>query len=174
MRTLFSNSLFALVFAIAAVCGGYAQTGDTANVTEPDTSAVKVVEKQSPANAPAMSEIRGVKLGMTADEVIKILGKPESKDEQGIYFKLSNGEALQLALDGEKKVTTFSMMYVGKGAKAPELTAVFGGDVKPDSESDGNVFKRVRYPELGIWVAYSRIGDGDNPMTTVTIQKIRQ
>ena len=120
-----------------------------------------------------MLEIKGVKIGMTADEAIDKLGKPMSRDAAGMYFELSNGQAMQLALDDKKHVATLSMIYNGKKAGAPDFAEVFGKAVEPDENENGTIFKRVRYSDLGIWVAYSRIGDKDNPMTTVTIQKIR-
>lgn len=119
-----------------------------------------------------MSELKGVKIGMDADEVIEKLGKPETSDAAGMYFELSKGEAMQLALDN-KKVITMSMFYNGKGSNAPKFADVFGSTVQPEKQENGSVFKRIRYPELGIWVAYSRIGEDDDSMTTVTIQKIR-
>ena len=38
---------------------------------------------------------------------------------------------------------------------------------------NGIVYKLVRYPSAGFWVAYSRLNAGGDPLTTITIQKLR-
>ncbi|MDT4951929.1 MAG: hypothetical protein QOJ02_67 [Acidobacteriota bacterium] len=41
------------------------------------------------------------------------------------------------------------------------------------AEADGSIRKLVRYLKVGYWVSYNHVG-GDEPMTTVTMQKIKQ
>jgi hypothetical protein len=41
------------------------------------------------------------------------------------------------------------------------------------AEADGSIRKLVRYLKAGYWVSYNHVG-GDEPMTTVTMQKIKQ
>lgn len=47
--------------------------------------------------------------------------------------------------------------------------AVLGEDAAADA--DGRIYKLVRYPELGYWVAYSRT-TGDAPVVSVTMNKM--
>ena len=169
------SSLWLTIVAFAVLAFGpavYAQTGETPP-SEPESPSETSAATAS-APAPAMIEIRGVKIGMSADEVVDKLGKPETSDAGSMYFDLSDGQAMQLVVDDKKLVSTLSMMYHGKNSDAPEFADVFGSGVAPDKNDGGSIFKRIRYSDLGIWIAYSRIGDKDNPMTTVTIQKIRQ
>lgn len=62
-----------------------------------------------------------------------------------------------------------SINYV-KDRSAPTAVTVLGEEVQ--AQTDGSVYKLVRYPEAGYWVAYSRTA-GDSPLVTVTIQQIR-
>jgi hypothetical protein len=88
-----------------------------------------------------------------------------------MYYVFDNGESMQLGLGADEKVTMVAAIYSGKDAAAPELNEVFGADAaKPDTS--GKIYKRVRYPDAGYWVAYSRLNLDAGPMTTVTIQKI--
>ena len=171
LHGLHRDGVAAFLFGILALApAAYGQTAETPTDPErPDGTSVAAV----PVSAPAMTEIMGIKIGTSADEAVDKLGKPENKDATGMYFDLPDGQAMQLVLDDKKQVTTLSMIYTGKDADAPEFAEVFGTSVEAPKGESGSIFKRIRYSDLGIWVAYSRIGDKDNPMTTVTIQKIR-
>ena len=160
---------FALLVAGSAI-------GQTAEqpVTEPVAAALKpkAAPVKNGAAAPMVADLKGVKIGMTADEVEKVLGDADSKDATSLYFDLKNGESMQMQLGADKKVTMMAAIYTGSNAKAPEITAVLGPDAAAEPGEDGRIYKLVRYPDAGYWVAYSRINASGNPMTTVTITKI--
>ena len=122
--------------------------------------------------SPVVSDLNGVTLGMTADDVTEKLGKPDVGDDSGMFYTLSNDESLQLRLDQDKKVSMIAAIYSGKGAKAPEAADVFGPDGAVTPDTDGKLYKMVRYPKAGFWIAYSRLNLSNGAMTTVTIQKI--
>ena len=148
-----------------------AQTG------QPDNSSVSTSAQPAPKPAvvsPAITDLRGVTIGMTDEQVREKLGKPEAGDSSGMYFSFSNGESLQLALDSDKKVRMIAAIYSGKDAKAPDVDDVFGNDATAQPATDGKVYKIVRYPTAGYWVSYSRLNLDAGPMTTVTIQKMDQ
>ena len=160
---------FTIVFAPAA----FAQTHEDTQVSEPVAAVEKPKTPAVPgALVPVVADLRGISLGMTADEVKKALGSPDTEDATGMYFELKNGESVQLRLDADKKVSMIAAMYTGKNAKAPEFTAVFGPEAKIEPGENGRLYKLVRYPASGYWVAYSRINTGDSAMTTVTMTKL--
>ena len=123
---------------------------------------------------PLMSDYKGVKIGMTADEVrAKIDKKPQVADKTGFYYVFSDQESAQIALDKNKKVRVISVIYSGKDSVAPNYEDVFGKDVAVTPMPDGRIYKLMRYPDTGMIVVYSRAA-GDNPMTTITMQKMRK
>jgi hypothetical protein len=159
-----------LLFLVPAVFG---QTNDDQQVNEPVAAAERPKEPAAPAKAaPLVSDLKGVKLGMTADEVKKVLGSSDSSDATGMYFDLKNGESLQLQLGPDKRVYMIAMMYSGKDADTPDITAVFGPDAKAEPDAGGRVYKLVKYPSAGYVLMYSHIKAGDTPMTTITMTKL--
>ncbi|MBD0327204.1 MAG: hypothetical protein ICV68_12280, partial [Pyrinomonadaceae bacterium] len=84
------------------------------------------------------------------------------------FFVLSDAENVQVYYDNQGKVQAISVNYVD-AKKAPDTVSVLGEEVK--ANADGSMYKLVRYPEAGYWVAYSRTA-GDTPLITVTIQKM--
>ena len=163
----FAATGFALLIAGSAI-------GQTAEqqITEPVAARQPKSASVRNPSAPMVADLKGVKIGMTADEVEKVLGNADSKDATSMYFDLKNGESMQMQLDADKKVSMMAAIYTGSNAKAPEMTAVLGPDAAMEPGEDGRIYKLVRYPAAGYWVAYSRINAGGNPMTTVTITKM--
>lgn len=121
---------------------------------------------------PVLTEYKGIKIGMTSDEVREKLDKkPKVADNDGLFYVFSDEESVQIGLDADKKVRVISIMYAGKNAEVPKYEDVFGKDIALSKTEDGRIYNLVRYPESGFWVAYSQTA-GDNPMTTITIQKM--
>lgn len=171
-HTVARSALLAAItlFLVPVVFG---QTNDDQQVDEPVAAAERPKEPAAPTNAaPLVGDLKGVKLGMTADEVKKVLGSSDSSDANGMYFDLKNGESLQLQLGHDKKVNMIAMMYSGKDANAPDITAVFGPDAKAEPDASGRVYKLVKYPTAGYLLTYSHITAGDTPITTITITKL--
>ena len=149
--------------------------GQTSPMTQsaPAKPADQMMMPKKVALQPVMTDYKGVKIGMTADEVRdKLDKKPKVADKTGFYYIFSDNETAQIGLDKDKKVRVISAMYSGKDANAPKYEDVFGKDVPMQTKPNGRVYNLVRYPDAGFWVAYNRSA-GDNPTTTVTIQKMR-
>jgi hypothetical protein len=163
--------LFGVIFALVLMMTitGAAQTSV---VSQTDVRAAPV-EKEKPAVLqPVFTGYKGVMIGMTADEVRdKIDKKPKIEDKDGFYYLFSDDEAMQIVLDENKKVKIISIIYSGGNANGPTYEAVFGKGVPLEQSADGRVYKLIRYPESGFWVAYSS-GAGEKPTVTVTIQKL--
>lgn len=128
--------------------------------TTPSTAAI----------VPIFTEYKGVRIGMTADEVRSKLDHLKDKDKSQDFFVFSDAESVQVIYDNEGKVDAISVNYMGNKSNAPLPKAVLGKDV--EAKPDGSMYELVRYPEAGYWVAYSRTS-GDNPLVTVTMQKMR-
>jgi outer membrane protein assembly factor BamE (lipoprotein component of BamABCDE complex) len=116
---------------------------------------------------PVYQSYKGVKLGMTADEVRKALGSPENRGDTQDFYSFSDDESAQVFYDADKKVYAVSVFYTG-GKSVPTAKAVLGAEAEP--KPDGSAHRMVEYPKAGYWVAYSRTA-GDSPLITVTMQK---
>lgn len=139
----------------------------TANAQQRGKSASATA--QAAANEPRYDDYKGVKIGMTADEVHKLLGNPtQSVDEQDFYI-VSPTETVQVCYDKSQTVHAISTDYFGAGNGAPDHREVVGGEVT--TRDDGSTWKLVRYEKSGFWVSYNRTA-GTPATVTVTIQRI--
>jgi hypothetical protein len=120
-------------------------------------------------NVPAYTAVTEIRLGMSADEVRKTLGRLKTKGERQDFFEFSESKLAQVFYDSDGKAVAISFDYLGTNSGAPTPEAVLGEAVQP--KPDGSVYALKRYPELGYWVAFSRTA-GDNPVTSITVQKI--
>lgn len=117
---------------------------------------------------PLYTDFRGVKLGMSPEEVREKLGTPVLKDAELDYFVLSDTVSAQIAYDAAHKVRTISVDYAN-GAGAPDYRSVVGQELT--TKADGSAYAMVRYESRGFWVSYNRTG-GTVVIVTITIQKI--
>jgi outer membrane protein assembly factor BamE (lipoprotein component of BamABCDE complex) len=120
-------------------------------------------------NEPRYADYKGVKIGMTVDEVHKKLGNPSQKIDDQEFYILSDTETVQICFDTSWKVCTISIDYTGPTG-APDYRAVVGDTV--ETRPDGSVWQLVRYEKAGFWVSYFR-SVGPVPTTTITIQKLK-
>jgi hypothetical protein len=131
-------------------------------------NAVKRDEAANEITKPGWSDYKGVRLGMSMDEVRDKLDGLKEKGKVQDLFVFSDSENGQIFYDEEGKVKAIAVNYFD-GKKAPNVLTVLGQEVQ--AKEDGSLYKMVRYPEAGYWVAYSRTA-GDAPLVTVTMQKM--
>ena len=159
------------VLCLVILAGATTVFAQTTEVAKSETVKTDVKETKSTAVQPVLTDYRGIKIGMTADEVRKTLNeKPEVADKDGFLYVFSGNESAQIMLDGEKKVRVIAVIY-RDNKTAPKYEEVFGKDVPLEPMPDGRVYNLVRYPDSGFWIAYNRAA-GDRPLVTVTIQKL--
>jgi len=118
--------------------------------------------------APVYKDYRGVTIGMTADEARRKLGDKKADGKTQDFFQVEENEMVSLYYTKDGKVRAMSIIYTGKNA--PADTAVLGETLAPDA--NGRIYKLIRYPNSGYWVAYSRTS-GDSPVVTITMQRTR-
>jgi hypothetical protein len=121
------------------------------------------------ADKPLYLDYKGIRIDMEASEVRKKLGDPADKSDAQDFFVFSDKESAQVYYN-KGKVTAVSVNYVGDNSGAPLPKVVLGTDI--EAKADGGMHKMVRYPTAGYWVSYNRTG-GDDPLVTVTMQKIQ-
>ncbi len=151
-----------------------AASGQTNDDTRTATTAAMQSEKSrtpKTVTMPVLQSYKDIKIGTTADEVRNKLGKAVIDDKDGFYYEFDDAEMAQIRLDADKKIRLIAVTYAGKNKNAPKLEDVFGTEVAAEPRTDGMIYKLVRYPEAGYWVAYSR-AVGENPTVTVTMQKL--
>ena len=119
---------------------------------------------------PTFHEVRGVHIGMAADEARKKLGTPRDKSAEQDLYVFNDNEALQVYYDKSGAVTAISVDFMSGASGVPTSKDVFGSE--SEAKTDGSIFKRVDYPKAGYWISYSRTA-GNDPTITITIQKIK-
>jgi hypothetical protein len=154
----------ALLIAVPLTAGQTPDASQIAQTTADNKSADSAMELQ-----PVFSEYRGIKIGMTADEVRKLVDKLRDKGEKQDFFVLSDTETAQVFYDKDGKVRAISIDYLGKGSDPPMPVEVLGEEIQP--KSDGSMYGLKRYPSAGFWIAYNRTA-GDDPTVTITMQKV--
>lgn len=146
----------------------------TQTPTAEKTASAKPAEAQpasatTPAAAePLFKEYKGVRIGLSADEVRAKLGKPEEKSDAMDFFVFSDRERARVYYDKDKKAHAVIVTYIGQNGGAPLPAAVIGTDI--EAKADGSMYRMVTYPQAGYWLAYSRTA-GDSPMVMITMQK---
>ena len=171
---LFSRSLLIMALTFVTLTWGalevYAQTdplpprSGSTPVADDDAAGVDAV------TGPTFKDYKGVRIGMSADEVRQKLGAPALKEKTEDLFLISDVEMVQVVYDKDGQVSAVSITYSSKNEAAPTALSVPGEEVA--AAADGRVYKLVRYPVVGYWVAYSRTA-GDAPVVSVTMKKMR-
>ena len=119
-------------------------------------------------DAPPFHDYKGVRIGMTANDARKVLGKPVDTSDTEDFYTVSDHETAQLYYDSNHKVFAIAVTYLGPTAPEPKSVLLTDADRK----NDGSLYKLIRFPKAGYWVSYMRTA-GDSPTTKVTIQKIQ-
>ncbi len=162
------------ILLAAFVLGGNAQTTDqnkAGSALAQEDPPIPTV-KSKPVLMPAMENYKDVRIGSTAYEVREKLGKAKIDDKDGFYYRFNDDEFAQIRLDKNNTVKLMSITYSGNNKTTPTYADVFGSDAAATSaKPDGSIYKLVRYPQSGYWVAYSRTA-GNDPSVTVTMQRI--
>src|SRR5437899_11411039 len=109
---------------------------------------------------PALSDFKGVRIGMTAEEARKKLGTPRDKSAEQDFYVYNDTQAVQVMYDKKGAVSAISIDFRTGASGIPSAKTVLGADI--EGKPDGSMFKMVRYPKAGYWVSYSRTA-GDSP-----------
>jgi hypothetical protein len=163
-----SLSLPALVLILAfSIANG--QTSSSPSMQEEVATAIdKSVSDSATANVPVFTDYRGVKIGMTSEEVrAKLEGL--KKGERQDFLVFSEGESAQIYYDDQGKVIAVSVDYFGDNSNPPSPDTVLGAALQ--AKSDGSMYQLNRYPDAGYWVSYNRTA-GEKPIVTITMQKM--
>ena len=144
------------------------QTSSTPAQQEVATVVNSSASKAATSNLPVFAEYRGVKIGMTAEQVRAKLDRVKKGEGQD-FLVFSQHESAQIYYDAEGKVTAISIDYFGDVSDAPSPDAVLGAALQ--AKADGSMYQLKRYPEAGYWVSYNRTA-GDKPIVTITMQKM--
>lgn len=160
-----------LVLLFWLVTAAFGQTTDTKQTATTTTTETQKTETSKAVMMPVLQNYKDLKIGATADEVRDKLGKARIDDKDGFFYEFDD-EMAQIRLDKDKKVRLISITYLSDNKNTPKFEDVFGTSVKAEPGADGKIYKLIRYPAAGYWVAYSRTA-GDKPTVTVTMQKMR-
>lgn len=161
-------SLPAVVVMVAVSIANGQTTSQAKAQEEVATARSAAPNNGATANVPAFTDYRGIKIGMSADEVrskLEGVNKGEGQD----FFTYSERESAQIYYDKAGKVTAISIDYFGENSNAPSPETVLGAALQ--AKPDGSMYQLNRYREAGYWVSYNRTA-GDKPIVTITMQKM--
>lgn len=162
---LFILSLFA---AVALLWVAPAASAQKSQARAGNAAREKADIGETNADEPPFHQYKGVRIGMSAEEVRKALGNPQEKSTEQDFYVFSEKETAQFFYDASQKVSALAVTYMGEGSGAPTAQAVFGSPV--ETKPDGSVYKMERFPKSGYWLSYSRVADAQ--MVSVTLKKI--
>lgn len=155
--SFFLGLISALVITMSV--GSLAASAQTPKATNAHAAAIQ---------QPLYSDYKGVRVGMTAEEVRAKLGKPTLPADDQDYYIISQTETAQIAYDAAHKAYAISVDFID-GIGAPDYKAVVGPGI--ETRPDGSMHKLVTYDSLGFWVSYHRSVGGVTTVS-ITIQKI--
>lgn len=168
MKNLFRSLLLSILVFILLVSIANAQIESSSSAQEEVVTVTKPpAATAATANAPVFTDYRGVRIGMTADEVRAKLDRIEKGEDQD-YLVFSKRESAQIYYDDGGKVTAISIDYFDN-SDAPSPDAVLG--VELQAKDDGSMYQLNRYAQAGYWVSYNRTA-GEKPIVTITMQKM--
>lgn len=159
--------LIVVKFSYLVVCFALALTWTTTTNSQTQTAKRIAKAHSEEVQQPVYMEYRGVRLGMTAEEVRAKLGVPVMKSEELDFYVFSPNETAQFAYNAAHKVATISTDYAG-GVGAPDYKTVIGNGSLIE-RPDGSMYQMVFYEAAGFWVSYNKSA-GTVPVVTVTIQ----
>jgi hypothetical protein len=162
-RNLFASGLLVLTATFVLIISGVS--------TVVRAQSVRPAGEDVQKSDPVFRGYKGVQIGMSMDEVHRKLGEPKEPGTTQDYYAVSEKEVVQVFYDASQKVMAVSVNYLGEGSGAPQCKEVLGTDIT--AGADGAIHKLVQYPKAGYWVSYNRSA-GDDPLVTVTMQKIKQ
>lgn len=165
---IFVNLLFIPFFLLSILFAD----GSRDRVLVENTSAA--VARPTPATSaakPLLSDFRGVTIGMSMTDARAKLGKAKETSDQEDFYRISEGETVQIVYADDKTVKGISATFLGANLKPPTPKDLFGTDV--EAAADGAINKMVKYPKLGYWVSYIKTG-GAGPMVMVTIHAFQK
>jgi hypothetical protein len=166
VRLLLAPALFAVALLCAPPSASAQDSGQTTGDAATPAATVATTPTQ---DEPLYHDYKGVKLGMSADDVRKKLGRPKDAGKEQDFFVFSDRERARVYYDDKGKASAIIVTYIGKSSSAPTPEAILGAAL--DAKADGSMYRLVQYPKSGYWVAYSRTA-GDEPLTMVTMQKM--
>jgi hypothetical protein len=159
-KVSFIRPTFLLVLAILVACSIASAQQEVAVNSKASSAAA--------ANVPVFAGYRGIKIGMTADEVRAKVEGVKKGDGQD-FLTASEHESAQIYYDDKGKVTAISIDYIGDNNGAPTPEKVLGAAI--EAKPDGSMYQLNRYHDAGYWVSYNRTA-GDKPIVTITMQKM--
>ena len=132
---------------ILAVSIAKAQTISSAMVQEEVATVVNSPANNSAdSNVPVFTDYRGIRIGMSAEEVRSTLDGLKKDSAQDV-FVFSEKESAQIFYDEQGKVTAISVDYFGDNSNAPSPDAVLGAGLQ--AKPDGSMYQLNRYPAAG-------------------------
>ena len=160
--------MFVIALLVAAFVLEAASVSGQSEAQEKKTKSA--LQEKGASEKHPYSEYKGAKLGMTAIEVRQKLGKPTDEGKVQDYYVFSEKETVQVFYDEAEKTSAIAVTYIGKSSGAPSPEQVIGASISP--KPDGSMYKMVQYPDAGFLITYARTA-GDDPLTVITIQKMR-
>jgi len=116
-----------------------------------------------------MREYKGVKLGLSRDEVHKVLGNPATTSENQDAYDLPGDTSLTVHFDNSA-VKAIQISFLD-AKTAPAMKDVVGeSDVEVTQMENGATHARVNVSAEKFWVSYYKSKDGATTLVTISSQ----
>jgi hypothetical protein len=159
------NRLVKVVLILAAI-SGFALCAQS--VRSDWTLYQSATQDQPPAPIKVMREYKGVKLGLTREQVHTALGKPEISSENMEDYKLMGNDTITVHYEkGEVKAIQLSFL---DPKNAPAWKDVVGETAEVTQLDNGGKHARTMIPEEKFWVSIYQSKDGSSTQITISRQ----
>lgn len=129
------------LLAIGLIPIANAQTSSSVSEQQKVATVANPSVRNSAAAVPVFKDYRGIRIGMTADEVRSTLDGLK-KDKGQDVFVFSGHESAQIFYDEQGKVTAISIDYFGDSNNAPSPAVVLGSELQ--AKDDGSMYQLNR------------------------------
>jgi hypothetical protein len=159
------NRLVKVVLILAAISGF---TLCAQSVRSDWTSYRSATQDPPPASVKVMREYKGVKLGLTREQVHTALGKPANTNENMDDYKLTGEDTMTVHYEkGEVKAIQLSFL---DPKNAPAWKDVVGETAEITQLDNGGKHSRTMISEEKFWVSIYQNKDGSNTQITISRQ----
>jgi hypothetical protein len=159
------NRLVKVVLILAAI-SGFALCAQS--VRSDWTSYQSATQNPPPVPVKVMREYKGVKLGMTREQVHTALGKPATTSENMEDYKLTGDDTMTVHYE-KSEVKAIQLSFLDP-KNAPAWKDVVGETAEVTQLDNGAKHARTMVPEEKFWVSIYQSKDGSTTQITISRQ----
>jgi hypothetical protein len=167
------NRLVKVVLILAAIsgfalCAQSVRSDWTSSQSTTQVPPPAAVPNQPPAPVKVMREYKGIKLGMTREQVHTALGKPANTSENVEDYKLMGDDTMTVHYEKDEVKAIQLSFFDPKNA--PTWQDVVGETAEVTQLDNGAKHARTMVSEEKFWVSFYQSKDGSTTQITISRQ----